>query len=353
MISEYRSAGSATGIQPHGNWLSAGTVREQVRRAILERRAMRAMTEPMRAFNPDVVYVNSLVSMPAARAAARLKIPCIWHLREMFEDVGGEMRIPPFGGRELLRKTLTRFATTMIAPSKAIIENLVGAEWISFVPVIPNAVACDMFDPAADDQCETRRRFGVADNAFVIGVPGTLRVVKGHEFFFKSVAPLIREDATVQVLVSGDAHPPEYRETLMQLVAQLGMQQRVQFVGSISRMSGFYAACDLICVPSRSESFGRTAIEAFAAGVAVIATNVGGLSEIIQSGHNGLLVEFDDVNAMSTAIRRLRTDDALRQRLAAAGRAKARTVYNEAAHAERIIGIVEAVYLGAKTKQRA
>ena len=70
-------------------------------------------------------------------------------------------------------------------------------------------------------------------------------------------------------------------------------------------MLPFYAACDVICVPSGSEAFGRTIIEAMAGGVPVVATRVGGIPEIIDDGDCGNLVEFGDGVELRDRVRRL------------------------------------------------
>ena len=70
--------------------------------------------------------------------------------------------------------------------------------------------------------------------------------------------------------------------------SKLASADRIHFVGWVEDMPAFYRACDMVCIPSRAEPFGRTAIEAFAVGTPVVATAVGGLQEIVEDERTGL-----------------------------------------------------------------
>ena len=106
-------------------------------------------------------------------------------------------------------------------------------------------------------------------------------------------------------------------------------------------MRPFYRACDVICVPSQSESFGRTVIEAFASNVPVLATRVGGIPEIIDDGVNGLLVSYGDEHALTSRLRELLQNEPLRKQLSARAFEKAKREYHEATYKARICRVVE------------
>ncbi|MDB4777581.1 glycosyltransferase family 4 protein, partial [Verrucomicrobia bacterium] len=78
-----------------------------------------------------------------------------------------------------------------------------------------------------------------------------------------------------------------------------GVAANCKFLGNIPDMRNFYAASDIICVPSKSESFGRTVIEAFAMSRPVVASAVGGIVETIKDGVNGFLVEYNDTEKLA------------------------------------------------------
>ena len=105
-------------------------------------------------------------------------------------------------------------------------------------------------------------------------------------------------------------------------------------------MPEFMHACDLVCIPSRSESFGRTIIEAFATRTPVIGTRVGGIPEIIDDGENGMLTEYNDSLALARKILQLLDDPAWCAKLAQNGFEKARRLYRAEPHQDRITAIV-------------
>ncbi len=117
------------------------------------------------------------------------------------------------------------------------------------------------------------------------------------------------------LVVAGDG--PE-RAALERRAAELGLDGRVRFLGSVPREAvlRLFRAADASVLPSAWENFPHTVVEALAVGCPVIATAVGGVPEVVVDGENGLLVAAGDVTALAAAIERLLSDDDLRARLA-------------------------------------
>jgi glycosyltransferase involved in cell wall biosynthesis len=90
---------------------------------------------------------------------------------------------------------------------------------------------------------------------------------------------------------------------------ELGLHEKVFFLGKIDTVAPLLAGADLFLLPSASESFGLSALEALACGVPVIATNVGGLPEVVRNGETGVLCPVGDVEAMSAAALNILRDD--------------------------------------------
>jgi glycosyltransferase involved in cell wall biosynthesis len=144
---------------------------------------------------------------------------------------------------------------------------------------------------------------------------------KGHEVLIRAVAKLQDQGVNVSLRLAGDG--PE-RESLEKLVAELKLSKGVSFAGSISEEQAQKEMneADVFVLASHAEPLGVAYMEAMAAGVPTIGTNAGGVPEIIADGTDGLLVPPKDPAALSSAIRRLIDDEALRRRLASAGRRK-------------------------------
>jgi len=325
MRGDYEAAGCTTEILPHGQWLAGGPRHRRLRRWLRDWSAARRIARRIEKLRPRVVYVNTLTGLSGALAAKWRRVPCIWHVRELFDDVGGEMHDPWPGGRAAVRRCLARLADRVVVISEAVRENVLGPACRNKTVLLPNAVDDRFFDVSLS-QDEARRRLGLPSDRPIIGVPGTLRPVKGQDFFLEALPAVVARVPNVLAAITGDGDP-RYRDRLMGMVASAGLDSHVRFLGTVDDMPAFYRACDVICVPSRSEPFGRVAIEAMAAGTPVVATAVGGLAETIRDGQNGLLVPFGQANELAQALLGLLNDADLRRRLLQAGHDDAQRLY--------------------------
>jgi len=335
---QYEQAGCTIHLAEHGQWLAGGSRLRRVRRWGREVRFLGRFVRLMRRVRPEVVYVNTLQGVAAVAAARLLRIPSVWHIRELFDDVGGEMHAP-LGGKALARWAVARLPSRVVVISEAVAENVLGGRKSPRVAVIPNAVGMRFFEEQRS-AAECRAMFGLPPGVPLIGVPGTLRPVKGHEFFLAAARRVGETSPECRFALTG-AGPTEYRARLEAQVAEARLHDRTHFLGPVADMPAFYRACDVVCVPSRSESFGRTVIEAFAVGTPVVATAVGGMRETVEHERTGLLVEYGDVAGLSAAVLRVLTDRALACRLASEARDKASKSYHKEVYQERVGRVVE------------
>jgi glycosyltransferase involved in cell wall biosynthesis len=126
----------------------------------------------------------------------------------------------------------------------------------------------------------------------------------------------------VQVLVVGHG---ELHDELQQRVAELDLGSRVCFAGFVDddALPALFASADLVASASEYEGFGLTLVEAMACGLPVVATAVGGVTDVVEPGATGTLVPFGDVAAMAEQICLLADDAGLRARWGSAGRRRA------------------------------
>jgi glycosyltransferase involved in cell wall biosynthesis len=122
----------------------------------------------------------------------------------------------------------------------------------------------------------------------------------------------------------------ELRDTLARQARLLGLEQRLRFLGWRDDTAALLAAADLLVSPSRCEPLGNVVIEAWAAGVPVVATASEGPQALIDDDQTGRLVPIDDAHALAVAMRGVLENGALASRLAAAGRAAYEAEYSEA-----------------------
>ncbi len=121
---------------------------------------------------------------------------------------------------------------------------------------------------------------------------------------------------------------------------KLGVADRVQFLGRIENVAPLLSSADLFLLPSENESFGLSALEALACGVPVVASNAGGIPEVVQDGVTGALRPVGDVAAMAAAAIGILGDETVLRRMRVASAADARQRFSE----DRVIGQYEATY---------
>lgn len=145
-----------------------------------------------------------------------------------------------------------------------------------------------------------------------IGTIAELHPIKRLNRAIDAISGLVKEFPTLRYVL---IHDGEMRHVLMQQVRDLGLEEHVFFTGTIADAARLLPAFDVFLLPSKSEAFGYVLIEAGQAGVPVVATNVGGIPDIIKDGVNGLLVPPDDTPALRAALRKLLIDPDLRAML--------------------------------------
>jgi glycosyltransferase involved in cell wall biosynthesis len=174
---------------------------------------------------------------------------------------------------------------------------------------------------------------------------GRLSREKAHADLIKALAHLrhIHPEINARLIVVGEG--PE-RKRIQQLARTLALGARVTFVGHVSNSAPYYAISDAMVLPSHSEGSPNVLLEAMAAGVPVVATQVGGVPEIVNHNHSALLVAPHNPRAMAEAIARVLKDAALARRLARNARAEVCTRHSPQARLHSLIEIYRELVAG-------
>jgi L-malate glycosyltransferase len=239
---------------------------------------------------------------------------------------------------------ITRFS---IAESDAVTapsEFLRKATAVNFgitdpIEVIPNFVDAQIFHPAEKrDPSLLHRLFDRA--------PADARVMVHNSNFrpLKRTADAVRvlsevRHAGVPALLVFVGDGPD-RSAAEMLARELGLADCVRFLGNQLNFVPVLQHADVFLLPSELESFGLAALEALSCGVPVVATNQGGVPEVISDGENGLLCAVGDVPAMADAVTRLMRDRDLHDRFARAARATAETRFAREPIIDRYEGVL-------------
>jgi glycosyltransferase involved in cell wall biosynthesis len=198
----------------------------------------------------------------------------------------------------------------------------------SKVCTIYNGVDVDLFRPrSADDFVvkELQNQHQLADR-IVIGTVGRIVKEKGLREFLEMAECLTREGVDAKYLVIGESLPSDrdqFGPTLRKLVEDAGLSERFVFTGMTDRVEDYLAVMDIFVLASYREGFPRSVLEAMAAGLPVVATDIRGCREAVSNGKSGFIVQPADADSLTTAVRRLVTNAKERQEMGRQGRALA------------------------------
>ena len=196
------------------------------------------------------------------------------------------------------------------------------------IETIPNFVDSERFTPARNP--ELRANFAAPDEKIILHA-SNFRPVKRAAWVVDVFARLANREKTV-LLMAGDG--PELAN-IEYKVRELGLGDRVRFLGAWEAMEELLPLADLYLQPSEHESFGLAGLEAMSAGVPVLITRVGGPSEFVREGENGHLLDPADLDAWVECVDRLLADDELRGKMSGLARATAAGEFTKDAITDR------------------
>jgi len=277
----------------------------------------------------DLVHANTLAATWAINAAKLAKVPVVWHVRED----------PSYFDRTSIAKYADK-VDRVIAISKWVKSALGFSS--GKVEVIYNAV--EPSDLSGGSSEAIRKEFNIKKGDVLVGQIGSISRRKGTDVFLKACAQVLKKRDGVRFLIVGDHTPGErFKPTIDKIVKELRLENKIIFAGTRKNIADVYAALDIVVSSSISEPFGRTLIEAMAAGKPVIGTSAGGIPEIIINEKTGIIVQPNDPNALAGAIISLVNDEKKRKELALSGSKRASEMFSIKEHVKKVEAIYEEV----------
>ncbi len=180
------------------------------------------------------------------------------------------------------------------------------------VQTVHNGIDLSKWTRASNDEESPRRT--------MVTTVGNIRRVKGHDVFIRAAASVRQKFPGVTFSIAGDVLEYSYFEELQAMVQDLGLSDIFYFVGGLTDLHKHLRASDIFVLPSRSEGFSNAIIEAMAASLPVVATDVGGNPEAVQSGVTGFIVPPENPEALANAIGSLLADLELTRRMGREGK---------------------------------
>lgn len=226
-------------------------------------------------------------------------------------------------GYELVERVASRFCGAIIVASRTLRDMLIR----SGIPerkihLIPCGVPAPKSSPS---RMLARKQLEIAHDAFVIGCVARLHRQKGIDLLIDAVARIPDPPRTISLVIAGDG--PE-RPALEAPGNKLS--RRVEFMGFLEDPAAVYAASDIFALASRKEGTPLVLMEAAHFAVPTVATDVGGIRDVITEGETGLLVPPENAPALAAAVQRLMNDERLRLRLGSNARLRADAEFGEA-----------------------
>lgn len=290
--------------------------RETARLLAEEVPAAAALTRVIRRTRPDVVHLgNGLrANFDAFLACWMTRTPVVCHVKG-FEK---------YGARE---RWASRRTAVVVCMTRAILDycrerGLAAPE----ARVVYDALDESWFAPLRE-RAEVRASLGVPADVPCVGIVGNVQAWKGQHVLVEAMAEVVRSHPATRCVIVGGVHRAgrKYADDLQRRVLALGLGERVGFAGFRDDVPDVLQALDVIVHASvRPEPFGRVILEALALGRPVVASDAGGVPELIEHERTGLLATPGDASALAACIERLLASPSEAAAMAARGQASAR-----------------------------
>lgn len=188
----------------------------------------------------------------------------------------------------------------------------------AILTVLPNGVDTEMFAPTGNEE-NLRAEWGIPGDAVVLGFVGRLSKEKNIPLLLEAFSQVVQEHKKLFLILAGEG--PE-RKNVEKLISELGLQEKARLVGFLENTVPFYSSIDLFVQSSDTEGMPNTVLEAMAMGLPVVATEVGGVGELIQNNEEGFLVPAGDAGRLAQSMIKLIESPTLREEMGKEGRAK-------------------------------
>lgn len=292
----------------------------------------------MRRLRPHVVHTHTAKAGAVGRAAAILAgVPLVVHtyhghvLRGYFSPAKTAVY-------RAIERGLAWRTDRLLAVTTRVADELIalGVGTAAQYRAVPLGFDLAPLLAAEGRRGELREELGLGD-APLIGIVARLVPIKAHSVFLAAAARVRAQIPAARFLIVGDG---ELRPTLEQQTAALGLADAVHFLGWRADIDRLYADIDVVALTSRNEGSPVALIEAMAAGVPVVSTEVGGVADVVQHGVTGLLAPMDDVDGVANHILTLLAAPDLRRTMGQHGRTRVAATYG----AERLLRDIETLY---------
>ncbi|MCC5875245.1 MAG: glycosyltransferase family 4 protein [Candidatus Sumerlaeia bacterium] len=322
---ELKDLGVDVAVAPQGAW------RKFTGRLTALFRQIPRIQSQVRKFSPDVIHANEFHIVPQAFFSAGKKVPISGHVR---------LSITP---RQFHNYHIPK-VRRLIVVSSAVKGLLAGTGMEDRIRVVYNGVNVGKVGEPGDPIPEVSPWWGNGGNRpLVVGLFGLISARKNQLVAAEAVSLANKRGADVRLLLAGDAHKSSipYGEELRARLAQDDLKDKAIWVPFQKEIAPLYRSIDLNLLISSEEGFGRTIIEAGAAGRPSIGTKIGGIPELIQPGETGWLVDEGNPDQIADLLVKVWSDGDMCRKMGEAAREMVGKTFTIEAHTRRMIEVWE------------
>jgi glycosyltransferase involved in cell wall biosynthesis len=272
---------------------------------------------------PTIVHTHTSKAGLLGRWAAKLaRVPIIVHTPHghVFFGYFGPLKTEMFIFLERLSTRLTDRIVALTSREKAEYESfkIAGEEKLT---VINSGVDLDIIrELPFPERQQLKREMGIPEQDMVVGTAGRLEPVKGPEHLIEAARFVLSVRPDVCFVFAGDG---TLKPDLKQKACDLGIQDKILFLGWRKDVTKVISIYDIFVFPSLNEGMGRVLVEAMTLGKPIVASNVGGIPDVVMHGKNGFLVPPKDPGRLAECIQLLLNDQERREKMGAEGKAMA------------------------------
>lgn len=286
-----------------------------------DRTILLKLSRTVSSFKPDVIHTHNYV-LPYLLPVLARSSPPVLHTVHTLARVDGATRI----GIQLQRQLFRRRRVLPVAVCPAIARDVQTFHDLPFdVTTVMNGVHIAAAGSAPRRDPRLRQSFGAGEDDLLAVFVGRLEPPKDLNCLLTAVAEARRRQGNLRLLIIGEGG---MRRSLEVRAASLGLSDVVTFAGQRSDVSTLLASGDIFALPSFYEGLPLALLEAMALGLAVVASNVGGVQDAIEPDQSGVLVPAGNQDAFTAALVKLGKDDSLRSSLGAAAKRRAERLFD-------------------------
>ena len=297
------------------------TIPSLVRRIHLfyDLRAFFALIKILRNERPDIVHTHTSKAGILGRwAAFFVRVPVIIHTPHghVFWGYFGKLKTRIFILLEKISALVTDRLVMLTEQEK--IDHLhfhIAPE--NKFSVVHSGINLDEFSNTSVDPAAMKRRLGIPEDNLIVGTVGRLTSIKGHRYLIEAARKIAgsRPDTTFVILGDG-----ELLDELKNMVTRSDIEENIKFLGWRSDVAEVMSTFDIFALPSLNEGMGRVLVEAMALGRPIVASNIGGIPDLVVDCENGYLVPVGDVETLAARIKKLLDDPEKREEMGECGK---------------------------------